>query len=222
MSVDNSAAATSAAPEKKPMRRKVLWTVISLAVAAVAFLLIVVRPFYNEAVPQETKVNLALAQYNNVLQQQADQIPNLADIVKGGAAQENKTVREVAEARSNVQAVSKIDPTKVSDPKLQEQIINAQKDMNKAMVNLRMVTEQYPELKSNELYKNLMVKLEGANNRVGVERQRAQKAIGDWNNFVNPFPNIIVAKLIGYHSLPYFEAEPEARKMPKVDMAPKS
>jgi LemA protein len=200
--------------------RKILLGLVAIVVAAGVFFAVFGIPFYNQAVPKETKVNLALAQYNNVLQQQADQIPNLAEIAKGYAGQENKTLREVTEARSNVQAVSKVDPTKVSDPKVQEQIINAQKDMNKAMVNLRMVTEQYPELKSNELYKTLMVKLEGANNRVGVERKRAQDAIGEWNNFVNPFPNIVFAKMTGYHSLPYFEAEPEARHAPKLDMSP--
>lgn len=200
--------------------RKVLLSVLGLGVAVVAFGLIFGIPFYNQAVPKETKVNLALAQYNNVLQQQADVIPNLAEIAKGYAGQENKTLREVAEARSNVQAVSKVDPTKVSDPKLQEQIINAQSQMNKAMVSLRQVTEQYPDLKSNENYKVLMVKLEGANARVGVERKRAQEQIGDWNNFVNPFPNVLLAKMTGYRALPYFEAEPDARRAPKLDMAP--
>jgi LemA protein len=202
------------------MMRKVVGGVVALAVVAGIFFAMFGIPFYNQAVPKETKVNLALAQYNNVLQAQADQIPNLADIVKGGAAQENKTLREVAEARSNVQAVSKIDPTKVSDPALQEKIINAQAEMNKAMVSLRQVSEQYPDLKSNENYKALMVKLEGANNRVATERKRAQEAIGEWNNFVNPFPNLVFAKMTGYRSLPYFEAEAEAKRAPKLDMSP--
>jgi len=188
---------------------------ISVAVAIILALFAMAK--YNTFVGLEEKVNQTYSQVQNVMQRQADLIPNLVETVKGYAAHENKTFTMVAEARSKLTAVGKMDPAKLAnDPELQKKLIEAQQAANQAMISLNAVKEAYPQLQANENFKSLMAELAGSQNRITVERMANQKAVQEYNQTVRVVPGALVAGLFGFKTKPYFQADDGAQKAPQV------
>lgn len=156
-------------------------------------------------------------------QERANLIPNLASVVKGAAAQENKTLTEVIEARAkatspNIQ-VSKED---LSDPSKMAAFQTAQNQLSGSLSRLLVSVEQYPQLKSQEGYLKLQDQLEGQENRIRITLRDYNEAVRQYNTTIRTFPDAIGAKIIhgAKEMVPYQATTPGAEAAPKLDMAP--
>jgi LemA protein len=195
------------------MNMKKSW--IAFGVVAIAALW--VWSSFNGLVRMDENVQNSYAQVQNVMQRQADLIPNLVETAKGYAGHENKTLVGVTEARSKLTAVAKMDPEKLAkDPDLQRQLIEAQQSMQKSVVELNSVREAYPQLQANDNFKMLMAELSGSVNRITVERMRNQQSVRDFNAEVRTFPRTLIAGLGGFTPKPYFTASETAQSAPQV------
>jgi LemA protein len=150
----------------------------------------------------------------STLQRRADLIPNLVNTVKGYAAHEEKVFEEVAEARSKMGSVN-ID-TANTDPATMKQLQDAQQQMAGALSHLIAVSEQYPNLKADQNFLALQSELEGTENRINVARQRYNEDARNYNVKVNGFFARFIANSYGFKPAEYFEAAPEAEKVPEV------
>ena len=147
----------------------------------------------------------------------ADLIPNLVNTVKGYAAQEKEVLLGVTEARSRVgQVQQQANPT---DPGSLKQFESAQAQMSSALSRLLVVAERYPELKSDQNFRELQAELAGTENRITVARKRYIDSINAYNVLVREFPVNLTAKVLGYAPKPQFSVENEAAisKPPTVD-----
>lgn len=146
------------------------------------------------------------AQVDVVLERRADLIPNLVATVKGIAAQEVTVFTAVANARANLM--------NAQTPKDK---IAANGQLDGALVKVLALTENYPQLKSNESFLQLQDELAGTENRIAVERKRYDDAIQDYNTYIGTFPNSTFARWAGFQrNDAYFAATPESRAVPQV------
>lgn len=171
---------------------------------------------YNTLQAKDEAVNAAWSEVENQYQRRTDLVPNLVNVVKGYATHEEKVLTEVTEARSNVAGL-KVDKEVLNDPELFKKYQEAQSQMTGALSRLLMVTENYPDLKANEQFKDLQAQLEGTENRIAVARNRYITTVQDYNTYVRQFPQAMTAKVIGMHTKPNFSAEAGANKAPTVN-----
>lgn len=173
---------------------------------------------YNSLVGAEQNVEAKWAQVQNAYQRRADLIPNLVATVKGAANFEQETLTRIVEARSRVGQVSSQATQEIlDDPQKFAQYQQAQDGLSSALSRLLVVVEQYPQLQSVPAFRDLMVQLEGSENRVSVERMRFNEAAQDYNTRVRRFPAAIFAGMLGFEPKPYFQSQPGAETAPKVD-----
>lgn len=170
---------------------------------------------YNGFVSKETAVENAWGNVQSAYQRRSDLIPNLVETVKGAANFEQSTLASVAEARAKATSIQ-VDPTNLTPEKLQE-FQAAQGQLSSAIGRLLMVTENYPELKATDAFKELQSQLEGTENRIKVERDNFNKAIADYNVSVRRFPANFWAGIFGFDKKEQFEAEQAAQNAPKVN-----
>lgn len=191
--------------------------VIILIVVAVVVLGIFmwVKSTYNGLVTKQESVESAWSQVENVYQRRADLVPNLVATVKGYAAHEKETLEGVVNARSKATQMS-IDPTKLDEESLKK-FQSAQGELGNAIGRLLMITENYPDLKANENFKELQAQLEGTENRITVERQKFNESAKEYNTQIRHFPANIIAGMFGFDRKPYFEAKEGAEEAPKVE-----
>lgn len=195
--------------------KKIIFAV--LAILAV-FVGIQAASTYNRLVPFEERVNNSYAEYQNQLKRQADLLPNMADVVKGYMNSEQKTMIDTAMARSG--ELARVKPSDVANsPELQKKLVEAQAAQGKAMVAINAVREAYPQLKADAQVSKLMVTMEGTQNRITNARFNNQKQVTEFNLQVRQFPGIMVAKLVGFSSLPYFAATQEEQNAPKLNFS---
>ena len=160
----------------------------------------------NQMAVKREAVNAAWAQVDVVLQRRADLIPNLVETVKGFAAQEQTVFGEIAKARAAYLSAG-----------TPAEKIAANGQLDRAMVKFLAVTENYPQLKSNENFLRLQDELAGTENRIAVERRRYNETVQDYNTFIALFPNSLVASMGGFaRNDAYFKTEEGARVVPKV------
>ena len=188
--------------------------VIAVIVVIVVALFGWVKGTYNGMVEQEENVSKAWSQVENVYQRRADLIPNLVNTVKGYAAHEKETLEGVlaARAKATQMTVNLDDLSEENIKKYQA----AQGDLQQAMGRLLMFTENYPDLKANENFRDLQAQLEGTENRITVERQKFNEAAKEYNTNIRKFPNNIFAGMFGFEKKGYFEAQEGAEKAPEV------
>ncbi len=169
---------------------------------------------YNDIQSMDEGTKSAWSEVLNQYQRRADLIPNLVNTVKGYAQQEKDVLIAVTEARSRVGQV-KVDP---SDEQSLKQFESAQRDMGSALSRLLVVTENYPQLKSDANFRELQAQLEGTENRITVARKRYIDAIQQYNVLVRSFPVNLTAMATGYKPKPQFavENEREISKAPSV------
>ena len=181
---------------------------IGVAVAAIVIFLWV-KGTYNGMVTEEETATTALANVQSAYQRRADLIPNLVEVVKGYAAHEKETFESVVNARAKATSIT-LDADNI------EEFQKAQGELSSALGRLIAVGEAYPELKANENFRELQVQLEGTENRINEERNKANKAIQDYNVKIRRFPSNLLAGMFGFEKMNKFEAEAGAEKAPKV------
>jgi LemA protein len=175
---------------------------------------------YNSLQTQDEQVKSAWSEVINQYQRRADLIPNLVNTVKGYAAQEQQVLLGVTEARAKVGTIQAT-PELVNDPAALAKFQAAQGALTSALSRLIAVTENYPQLKSDQNFRDLQAQLEGTENRITVARNRYIQAVQNYNITVRSFPQNLTASMFGYKPKPNFTVENEAAisKPPTVDFS---
>ena len=197
-----------------------------LAMAVIATTLLLSGCGYNTLQSSDEQIKAAWAEVVNQYQRRSDLIPNLVNTVKGFAAQEQQVLLGVTNARAKVGSIQAT-PELVNDPQAFARFQQAQGELTSALSRLMVVVERYPDLKSDQNFRDLQAQLEGTENRITVARQRYIKAVQEYNVVVRSFPTNLTAMLFSFKEKPQFtvENEREISKAPKVDFgadAPKS
>lgn len=179
---------------------------VGVIIAIVVILLILTVPTYNRLAGSRENVNEAYAQVQNVVQRRADLIPNLVNTVKGYSDYEGETLTKITEARSGI-----------SNAKSPKELANANEELSQAVREMNVVVENYPELKANTQYTQLMDELAGSENRISVERGNYNQAVKSYNTDLKRFPTNIIGSITGYKEAEYFQASEKAQDVPTVD-----
>ena len=185
------------------------------------FVLILVAPLvlaacgYNVIPTQQVKAQQAWAEVQNQYQRRSDLIPNLVNTVKGYAAQEKSVLVEVTEARASATQV-KVDASTLTDPAKFQQYQAAQDRLTGVLGRLMVISERYPDLKSNENFLALQSQLEGTENRIAIARRDYNQAVADYNTSLRTFPQMIWARLQHAQPMQLFSATAQAQSAPTV------
>jgi LemA protein len=196
------------------MRR--LWTVL----AALATLSLT-NCGYNTIQTNDEQVKSSWSEVLNQYQRRADLVPNLVNSVKGFAQQEKDVLLGVTNARAKVGSIQAT-PELINDPGAFAKFQAAQGELTSALSKLLVVTENYPQLKSDALFRDLMAQLEGTENRITVARNRYIKTVQNYNVTIRSFPTNLTAMVFGYKPKANFsvENEKEISTAPKVEFNP--
>lgn len=172
---------------------------------------------YNSLQQQDESVKAAWSEVVNQYQRRADLIPNLVEVVKGYAAQEQKVLIGVTEARARANSIQ-VTPQVLSNPELFQKYQAAQGELTQALSHLMAVTENYPQLKSDQRFADLQSQLEGTENRITVARNRYIQAVQQYNVTVRSFPVNLTAKMFDFQVKPNFTVanEQQIATAPKV------
>jgi LemA protein len=175
---------------------------------------------YNTLQTTDEQIKASWAEVLNQYQRRADLIPNLVNTVKGYAAQEQTVLLGVTEARAKVGSIQAT-PELINDPEAFAKFQAAQKQLTSALSRLLAVSENYPQLKSDQNFRDLQAQLEGTENRITVARNRYIKAVQEYNIAVRSFPSNLTAMMFGYKLKPSFtvENEKEISRPPTVEFA---
>jgi LemA protein len=192
-----------------------------LAFAGVALVMLLSGCGYNSIQSQDEQIKAAWSEVLNQYQRRADLIPNLVNTVKGYAAQEQTVLLGVTQARAKVGSIQ-MTPELANDPAALAKFQAAQGELSGALSRLLVVTENYPQLKSDQNFRDLQAQLEGTENRITVARNRYIQAVQGYNSFIRSFPVNLTAMMFGYKTKANFAVENEAAisKPPSVDFAP--
>ena len=192
---------------------RTLWAVLGALVA-----LSVSSCGYNTFQTGDEQIKASWSEVVNQYQRRADLIPNLVKTVQGFAAQEKEVLLGVTNARAKVGSIQAT-PELINNPEAFAKFQAAQGELSGALSRLLVVTENYPQLKSDANFRDLQAQLEGTENRIAVARNRYIKSVQDYNVTVRSFPSNLTAMAFGYKTKPTFTVENEAEisKAPKVD-----
>ena len=175
---------------------------------------------YNSLVTKQQNVNAKWSQVENQMQRRADLIPNIVATVKGVAGLEERVFTKIADARSQLLSTMQ-NPNSTTADKIaaDSKLDQALRDGGLLGTGGRFlaITENYPQLKSNESFLRLQDELAGTENRLATARYDYTQAAQDYNTTRSRFPTVLVAGLMGFKEQPYFKAEEGARQAPKVD-----
>ena len=173
---------------------------------------------YNTIQTQDEAVTAAWSEVVNQYQRRADLIPNLVNVVKGFAAQEQKVLIGVTEARARATSIQ-VTPELLNDPEALKKFQAAQGELTSALKSLIAISENYPELKSDQNFRDLQAQLEGTENRIAVARNRYIEAVQTFNATIRRFPVNLTAMLFNHDVKPNFTVENEAEisRPPTVD-----
>ena len=191
---------------------------IAVIVVVVILLIIVGKGIgtYNNIIALEEGVKAQWAQVENTYQRRFDLIPNLVSTVQGEANFEKSTLTEVMEMRSRMGGTVKRDESLMNDEAALKRFQEMQGSLGGALQRLMAVSENYPDLKSNKSFQELRVQLEGAENRIAVERKRYNETVQAYNTTIRQFPTNIVAGFAGASPKALFSADAGASTAPKV------
>ena len=193
-----------------------LWTVL-----AILSCLGLTNCGYNAIQTNDEQVKANWSEVVNQYQRRADLVPNLVNTVKGFAQQEKDVLLGVTNARAKVGSIQAT-PEVLNDPAAFQKFQAAQGELSGALSRLLVVTENYPQLKSDKLFSDLTSQLEGTENRITVARNRYITAVRDYNVGIRTFPNNLTAMMFGYKEKPNFTVDNEKSiaTPPKVDFSP--
>lgn len=163
---------------------------------------------YNSIQTQDEKVAASWSEVINQYKRRADLVPNLVNTVKGYATHEKDVFTQVTDARAKVGSIQ-INADQLSDPALFSKFQQAQSELSSALSRLIAVSENYPELKANTLYQDLMSQLEGTENRITVARGRYIETVQSFNTYIRQLPTKWIANVIGVQPKQQFTVENE-------------
>ncbi len=179
--------------------------IIVIILAVLAFLFV---PKYNSLVTAEENVDSKWAQVENQLQRRYDLIPNLVESVKGYASHEKEVIASITEARAQMGSAHSPEEQAVANDAL-----------NGALSRLLVVVENYPNLKADANFRQLMDELAGTENRLAVAREDYNNEVQVYNKTVKRFPGNLMAGMFGFEQKEYFKAAAEAEKAPSIDFS---
>jgi LemA protein len=170
----------------------------------------------NDIPRLDEEVNAAWSQVENQYKRRADLIPNLVETVKGYATQERETLTAVTEARAKVSQMT-VTPETLNDPQAMQRFEQSQGELSRALSRLMVVSERYPDLKSNQNFLALQSQLEGTENRISVARRDYIDAVRKYNTELRTIPGRWIAAFL------YPDAKPKQNLQndPGVDATPK-
>ena len=183
------------------------WRTVRL-VAVAAFATLLSACGYNEFQSKDESVKAAWSEVVNQYQRRADLVPNLVNTVKGYAAQEKDVLIGVTEARAKATSIQ-VTPETLNDPEAFKKFQAVQGELSGALSRLIAVSENYPQLKSDQNFRDLQTQLEGTENRITVARNRYIQTVRDYNVTVRSFPNNLTAMVFGYKPKENFSVENE-------------
>ena len=163
---------------------------------------------YNSIQTQDEKVAASWSEVVNQYKRRADLVPNLVNTVKGYATHEKDVFTQVTDPRAKVGSIQ-INADQLSDPALFSKFQQAQSELSSALSRLIAVSENYPELKANTLYQDLMSQLEGTENRITVARGRYIETVQSFNTYIRQLPTKWIANVIGVQPKQQFTVENE-------------
>jgi LemA protein len=184
------------------------WGLI-IVIAIIVIVVLFVIGLYNGLVQRRLRIDEAFAQIEVQLKRRHDLIPNLVNAVKGYMGFEQKVLTDVTNARAAAVAAG------AQGPAAQAQAENA---LTGTLRSLFAVVENYPELKANQNVLELQEQLTTTENQIAFSRQHYNATVLDFNNAIQTFPAVLVAGILGFAKREFFDAEPEAAEVPKVDL----
>jgi len=182
--------------------------ILIIVVVIIAVILFPLVGSYNKMVRLDQSVKQSESDIDTQLQRRSDLIPNLIATVKGYAAQEKGIFTELAAARAKLAGAQNI-----------TQKAEADNQLSGSLSRLLVVVENYPDLKSNQNFRDLSISLEGTENRVGIARKDYNITVGTYNSVTRSFPNSIVAGIFRFDQKPYYKAAEGSKEVPKVDFS---
>lgn len=184
---------------------KTLKTLLIIAAVLIIILLPVISS-YNKLVTLDQSVKTAESNIDTALQRRSDLIPNLVETVKGYASQEKEIFTDIANARAKLSGAQNVSET-----------ANADAQLSSALSRLLVIVEKYPELKSNENFRDLSVTLESTENRISIARQDYNTVVNTYNTSIRRFPTSIIAGIFNFNEKLYYKVAAGAQEVPKVD-----
>jgi LemA protein len=175
---------------------------------------------YNTLVTKQQNVRRSWADVESRLQRRADLVPNLVAAAQSAGVQEQEVFGQIAEARSKLLNATNAQPQGEGGDKTPEQrqaVIDAANSFGGTVGRLLSLQENYPQLRSNELFMKVQDELSGTENRINVAREDYNAAVQDYNTARSQFPMVIAARMYGFKEEPYFKAEEGARQAPRID-----
>lgn len=189
--------------EKTFIQRNMGWII---ALGVVLVLVVWGISTYNRLISQNVAIDAQWAQVENQFQRRFDLIPNLVNTVKGIANQEQEVFGAIAEARTRYSGATTVDAR-----------AQAAGQVESALGRLLVIAENYPQLQSSQSFRDLMVQLEGTENRIAVERMNYNNQVKTLNTAVKRFPTMIFANIFGINERTYFEVSEQAQQNPTVN-----
>ena len=193
------------------MRKKITLGCIIGFVAVIIIIGIVLVAYVvdsrNKMATKEIETENAWAQVQNVYQRRLDLVPNLAESTRAYMQLEKDIFETIAEARAGIQ-----------NAETPAELESVNEEVNSIIGDIRVVVEDTPELKASETVRDLMVQLEGTENRITTERGRFNEAIRDYNIYIKLFPKNIIAGWFGFEAKEFFKAQEGADTVPEVDL----
>lgn len=185
---------------------KKVYVGIGIVLAVLVLFGLMLKSSYNNFVNLEENVNQSYAQIENQLQRRMDLIPNLVNTVKGYASHEKEVIASISDARA-----------KLAGARTPREAANADSELSGALSRLLVVVENYPNLKADRQFTQLMDELAGTENRIAVARKDYNDQVAVYNKKVKQFPGVIIANMFGFDQKQYFQADAKAKDVPKVD-----
>jgi LemA protein len=181
-----------------------------VVIAIIAIIVVIVASIYNGLVSRRNRIDEALGQIEVQLKRRHDLIPNLVEAVKGYMGFEQSVLVQVTQARANAVAAG------AQGPAAQASAENA---LTGALRSLFAVVENYPDLKASTNVMQLQEELTTTENQISFSRQHYNASVLDYNNAIQTIPAVLFAGILGFVKREFFDAEPEAAEVPKVDLS---
>lgn len=179
-----------------------------LKISAMLLVLSLTGCGYNTFQSLDEEAKASWAEVLNQYQRRADLVPNLVNTVKGYAAHEDKVLNDVTSARAKVGGIQ-VTPELINDPQAFAKFQAAQGELTSALSRLLVVSENYPNLKADQGFRDLQAQLEGTENRITVARNRYIETIKNYNVAVRSFPQNLTAMMFGYKTKASFTVDDE-------------